>query len=48
MGVADKQFSGVLRQAIQILRKALEAKTPEERRELTAGLPEDMQNTLED
>ena len=48
MGMTDKQFSGFLRQAIRTLRKALDAKTYDECKELIAGLLEDMQATLED
>ena len=48
MGPADKQFGGFLRQAIRTLRKALDAKTFDEAKELIAGLLEDLQNTLED
>lgn len=48
MGMTDKQFAGFLRQAIRTLRKALETKDEAERRELIAGLLEDMQATLED
>lgn len=48
MGMTDKQFTGFLRLAIRTLKKALEAKTMEECKELIAGLLEDMQNTLED
>lgn len=48
MGMTDKQFGGFLRQAIRVLKKALEAETFEECKKLIAELLEDYQNTLEE